>query len=80
MDLVFGPSTSQHTVNIPITDDNLLETNETFVLELFLTSLVSNVTVYPNVTTVTILDNEGRLFLCRLCISMDDPPISLCMQ
>ena len=68
MDLVFGPSTSQHAVNISITDDNLLETNETFVLELFLTSLVSNVTVYPNVTTVTILDDEGQLFLCRQAV------------
>ena len=58
MDLVFGPSTTQHTVDILITDDSLLEPNETFVLELYLISLVPNVMVYP-MTTVTILDNEG---------------------
>ena len=60
MDLVFGPSTTLHTVNISITDDSLLETNETFVLELSLISLAPNVTIYPNFTTVTIVDNEGQ--------------------
>ena len=60
MDLLFGPSTTQHTVNISVNDDSLLETNETFVLELSLISLAPNVTIYPNFTTVTIVDNEGR--------------------
>ena len=60
MKLVFGTTTTQHTVNISITDDSLLETNESFVLELYLISLVPNVMVYPNFTTVTIVDNEGQ--------------------
>ena len=60
MDLVFGPSTAWHTVDIQITDDSLLETNETFVLELYLISLAPNMTIYPNFTTVTIVDNEGQ--------------------
>ena len=59
MDLVFGPSTTQHTVNIFIYDDSLLEPNETFFLEMSLISHVPNVTIYPNFTTVTIVDNEG---------------------
>ena len=62
MDLVFGPSTTQHTVNISINDDSLLEPNETFFLELSLISVVPNVTIYPNITTVTIVDNKGRLW------------------
>ena len=57
---MFGPSTAWHTVDIQITDDSLLEPNETFVLELSLISLAPNMTIYPNFTTVTIVDNEGQ--------------------
>ena len=32
MDLVFGPSSAQHVVDIFIHDDNLLESNESTVL------------------------------------------------
>ena len=61
---MFGPSTTQHTVNISVNDDSLLELNESFVLEF---SLATNVTIYPNITTVTIVDNEGQLWQ-HVCI------------
>ena len=58
MDLVFGPSTSQHTVNISITDDHVLEFDETLILRLSTAS--SSVTVDPSEATVTIIDNDSK--------------------
>ena len=60
MDLVFGPSTTQHTVNISINDDDLLEPKEAFVLELSLILHVPNVTIYPNFIRVTIVHIDGQ--------------------
>ena len=59
MDLVFGPTTTQHVVDIFINDDNLLESNENFVLELILTAPVSRVTLNPDMLTFTIVENDS---------------------
>ena len=47
------------TVTIPVLDDLLLESSEVF--NVFLTTNNSNVTLLPNLTTVTIEDVEGKL-------------------
>ena len=60
MDLVFGPSTTQHAVDIAINNDNLLESNKNFVLELILTAPVSRVILNPDVLTFTIVDNDSK--------------------
>ena len=60
MDLVFGPSSAQHIVDIFINDDNLLESNETFVLELILIAPIATVMLNPNVLTFTIVDNDSE--------------------
>ena len=59
VELVFGPSTTQQAVDISINNDNLLEFNETFSSLLFLQSLTPRVTVNPNTTQITIVDDES---------------------
>ena len=47
--------------NVSITDDNVFEGNESFMLAINLSSLPSDVTVgNPGQTTVTIVDNDGK--------------------
>ena len=58
MELVFGPSTSQHAVSIAITDDHVLEFDETLILRL--SSASSSVTVDPSEATITIIDNDSK--------------------
>ena len=56
---MFGPYTTQLTVDISINNDNLLEFNETFSSLLFLQSLSPRVTVNPNTTQITIVDDDS---------------------
>ena len=51
-----------------IVDDNITEDAKTFTASLTLDSaepavLVGNVTVFPDVATVTIVDNDGKLLI-----------------
>ena len=51
-------------INIPIKNDNVSEENETFKLNLSSTSQQNLVKLQdPNVTVVTIIDNDGKIFL-----------------
>ena len=45
-------------INVSITDDSVFEESETFTVTVTTTS--SQVTLGNNVTTVTIIDNEGQ--------------------
>ena len=48
--------------SIPIIDDYALEGNESFILNINLSSVPSNVTLGdPDLTTVTIVDNDRKL-------------------
>ena len=60
-DLTFNSTNAAipQTVTIPILDDLLLEGSEVF--DVTLTTNNSNVTLLPNLTTVTIEDVEGKL-------------------
>ena len=60
-DLTFNSTneTIPQTVTIPILDDLLLEGSEGFIV--ILTTNNSNVTLLPNLATVTIEDVEGKL-------------------
>ena len=60
-DLTFNSTNAAipQTVTIPILDDLLLEGSEVF--NMTLTTNNSNVTLLPNLTTVTIEDVEGKL-------------------
>ena len=50
--------------NIPITDDNVLENNEDIQIEITISSLPSRVSVSnPGQATVTIVDNDGKIYL-----------------
>ena len=59
VELAFGPYTTQLTVDIPINNDNLLEFNETFSSLLFLETVNPRITVDPNATQITIVDDES---------------------
>ena len=68
MDYTSGPYTvmfparqTTATFNVPINDDNILESNEHFILTISPSSLPSNVTVSdPGQATVTIVDDDGK--------------------
>ena len=70
MDYISGPYTVTFTAgtihasfNVSITDDNVFERNENFLLTIHPSSLPSNVTVGdPGQVTVTIVDNDGKKF------------------
>ena len=58
-DLTFTPESSRLCVNIPITNDTVVEGNETFTVTV--TSNDTTVQTGPNSnSTVTIIDNDGR--------------------
>ena len=54
-------NTTSLTYNVAINDDDLYEMNETFKLQIIATSLHRQIkTTQPNVTTVTIIDDDER--------------------
>ena len=78
MDYNSGPYTVQFNVgvtnssfNVMITDDNILENDETFNLNINTSSLPNAVTVgAPDQATVTIPANDGKYsILCKLIVS-----------
>ena len=68
VDYVSGPYTvtfpagqTRATFNVPITDDNISEGNENFILTINSSSLPTGVTVGdPGQATVTIVDDDGK--------------------
>ena len=62
MDLTFNSGTTNQTVMIPITGDNVVESTESFTMSL--TTADSAVTLNPSTTTVTIRDDDDSKFWC----------------
>ena len=53
-------------VDVSITDDNVLESNETFILELTSTDL--SVLTIDNITVITITSEDGNIITILACI------------
>ena len=53
------PNTEPQCIDVPIIGDSILENNETFYI--LLSTLDSDVSISPNLGTVVIIDNDGRL-------------------
>ena len=60
--ITFPAGTTSVPFNVSITDDDILEDNENFLLTVDLSSLPRNITASdPYQATVTILDKDGKL-------------------
>ena len=60
--VIFSAGETTAAFNVLITDDNILEGNENFMLTINSSSLPSNVTVGdPGEATVTIVDNDCKV-------------------
>ena len=57
--VVFNAGVTRVPFNVSINEDNVLEGNETFNLNIDSSSLPSKVTIANGQTTVTIVDNDG---------------------
>ena len=60
MTVTFAPGQTVESVNVPITDDNTVESTEMFTATL--TTTQSNVMIGGDTATVTILDDDGMSF------------------
>ena len=58
--VTFPTNSTTASFNVPINNDNILESDETFILTIDPTSLPSNVAVGISNSTVTIMDDEGK--------------------
>ena len=59
--VTFVAGMTRATFNVLITNDNILEANETFELAINMSSLPSDVTIgTPGRLTVTIVDDDGK--------------------
>ena len=69
--VTFIAGTTSVSFDVPIIDDDIVESRETFNLAVTSSSLPNNVyRGVPNVTTVTILDDEGTfLFRINCCVN-----------
>ena len=56
--LVFTTTITVISVPVTVKDDSIIEQTETFAAQLSLQSLLSNVTIQPETTQVTILDSD----------------------
>ena len=57
MPVTFEAGSTRATINVQITDDNVIESEEDFTA--VLSSSESNVMIGENTTTVSVLDNDG---------------------
>ena len=73
MDLTFLQGISQQCANIAISDDAILENDELFAVQL--TTTDQAVTLSPSSATVTIGDDDSKLF--SLCFSIPNYKSSL---
>ncbi len=60
IDLTFNETVTAHTINITITDDGLLEYDETLQSTVSLVTSEDGVTLNPDATTITILDDDCK--------------------
>ena len=63
MDLTFNAGSTNQTVMIPITGDTVVESTESFTVSL--TTGDSALTLNPSITTVTIEDDDSKLWYIR---------------
>ena len=58
--VTFSANSTTASFDVSINNDNVLESDETFILTIDPTSLPSNVAVDISNSTVTIMDDEGK--------------------
>ena len=63
MPVTFEAGSTRATVNVQITDDNVVESEEDFTA--VLSSSESNVMIGENTATVSVLDNDGSLHFLK---------------
>ena len=63
MSVTFEAGSTRATVNVQITDDNVVESEEDFTA--VLSSSESNVMIGENTATVSVLDNDGSLHFLK---------------
>ena len=60
-EVTFTAGTTEASFNVSLTDDNIFESNENFIITIDPSSLPNNVTVgEPRRVTVIVVDNDGR--------------------
>ena len=60
-EVTFTAGTTEASFNVSLTDDNIFESNENFMITIDPSSLPNNVTVgEPRRVTVIVVDNDGR--------------------
>ena len=69
---ITADSTGEHCADISITNDDLLEGNETFTVTLAVTNPSSGVTLDNDVVEITITDNEGKFYVSQ-SVMFDSP-------
>jgi len=68
--VTFTAGQTSASFDIPINDNNILETNEDFTITINSSSLPNGVTRdIPGTATVTIMDDDGIVILTRFCVS-----------
>ena len=65
-EVTFTAGTTEASFNVSLTDDNIFERNEKFMITVDPSSLPNNVTVGdPDQVIVTIVDNDGKYFILK---------------
>ena len=66
-EVTFTAGTTEASFNVSLTDDNIFESNENFMITIDPSSLPSDVTVGdPRRATVIIMDNDGNYFVYNM--------------
>ena len=66
-EVTFAAGTTEASFNVSLTDDNIFESNENFMITIDPSSLPSDVTVGdPRRVTVIIMDNDGNHYVHEL--------------
>ena len=68
-EVTFIAGKTQASFNVSLTDDNVFESNENFMITIDPSSLLNNVTVGDRKrVTVIIMDNDGNYFVLNVCM------------
>ena len=71
-EVTFTAGTTEASLNVSLTDDNIFERNEHFMITIDPSSLPNNVTVGdPSEATVTIVDNDGKNYNLVYCYELN---------